>query len=134
VIILVVTVVPTLVVVVCACLGGCFLVARVGMALFVQVLSVFSVHMTGLEILVCALRGALLVLLLVVVSSGTITKLGVLASAIALTMIAAVALHVQPVAPALVGKMAQLACILLHLLSTQLVLCFCANLLDLLAL
>jgi hypothetical protein len=65
--------------------------------------------MTGLEILlVRALGGTLLVILLVAIASATITKLGVLALTVALTMIAVVASCMQPVAPALVSKMAQL--------------------------
>jgi hypothetical protein len=133
-IILVVAVVPALVVVVRACLGGCFLVARVGTALFVQVLSVFAMHMTGLEILVRALGGTLLVVLLVVVASTTITKLGVLALTVLSTIIAIVALRMQPVAPALVGEMAQLTHVLLLQLMTQLALCFRAKLLNLMVL
>ncbi len=50
-------------------------------------------HVTGLEILVRALGGTLLVVLLVVVASATVTKLGVLASTVALKMIAIFALH-----------------------------------------
>jgi hypothetical protein len=94
-IILVVVVVPSLVDVVCARLGGCFVVALVGAATFIQVLSVFAVHVTGLEILVCALGGTLLVVLLVIVASATITKLGVLALTVALMMIAIVALRLR---------------------------------------
>ncbi len=70
--------------------------------------------MTGLEILVRALGWTLLVVLLVVIASATITKLGVLASTVTLTMIAVVALHMQPVAPALVGEMMQLTHVSLH--------------------
>jgi hypothetical protein len=66
------------------------LVAWIGTALFVQVLSIFAVHVTGLEILVRALVGTLLVILLVVVASPTIMKLGVLSSTLALTMIAVI--------------------------------------------
>jgi hypothetical protein len=112
-IILVVVVVPTLVVVVRAHLGKCFLVAWVGTALFIRVLSNFAVHMSGLEIHVRALGGTLLVILLVIVASATVTKLGVLELTVVSMMIAFVASCVQPVAPVLVGKMAQLAHILL---------------------
>jgi hypothetical protein len=108
----------------------------VGTALFVRVLSVFAVHVTGLEILVLALGGTLLVVSLVVVASTTITKIGVLALTIALRMIAVAASRVPPVAPALalVGKMAQLARVSLLQLMSQLVLCLCTNLFDLMAL
>ena len=67
--------VPALVVIVCARLGGCFLVARVLPALIVQVLRVFAMHMTGLKNLVHTFRGTLVVTLLVVVVSATIAKL-----------------------------------------------------------
>ncbi len=134
-IILVVAVVPALVVVVCARLGGCFLDAWVGTAFFVRVLSIFAVHTAGLEILVRALGGALLDVLLVVVASATATKLGgVLASTVVSTMIVVIALRMRPVTPALVGEVAQLMHVLLLQLMTQLTLCFCANLLDLMAL
>ncbi len=91
-------------------------------------------HVTGLEILVHTLRGTLLVVLLVVIVSATVTKLGVLVSTIALTMIVVVASRMQPVAPALVGEIAQLTCVLLLPLMTQLMLCFHTYLLDLMAL
>jgi hypothetical protein len=133
-IILVVAVMPTLVVVVCAPLGGCFLVPQIGTALFVQVLSVFAVHVTGLDILVRVFGRTLLVILLVTVASATVTKLGVLVSTVASIMIAIVALHVQPVAPALVGEMMQLAHVSLLQLMMQLALHFYANLFDLMAL
>jgi hypothetical protein len=95
---------------------------------FVWVLSIFAVHVTGLEILVRALGGTLLVVLLVVVASATVTKLGVLASTVALKMIAIFALHMWPVAPVLVGEMAQLTRVLILQLTTQLTLRVLANL------
>ncbi len=148
-IILVVAVMPMLDVVFQACLWWCILVAWIGTALFVQVLSIFAVHVTGLEILVRALVGTLLVILLVVVASPTIMKLGVLSSTLALTMIAVInlwllrwlarwrslqAYHSTNTWSLVGGEMAQLAHVSLHQLLMQLMICFCTNLLDPMAL
>jgi hypothetical protein len=134
-VILVVAVVSALVVTACARLGGCFLVARVLPALIVKVMRVFAMHMTGLKNLVHMYRGTLVVtLLVVVVVSATVEKLGVLASTIVSMMIAIVTLCVQPVAPLLVGKMAQLTNILFLQLMVHLAFCFLANLLEMMAL
>jgi hypothetical protein len=111
-----------------------FLVALIGMALFVQVLSIFAVHVTGLEVLVRVFGGGLLVVSQVVIVSATATKFGALALTVTLMMTVVIALRMQPVAPALVGEIAQLTRVLLLQLMTQLVLCFHANLLDLMAL
>jgi hypothetical protein len=80
------------------------------------------------------LGGALLVFFPVVNASTTVMKLGVLTPTIALAMIAFIASCVQPVAPALVGKMAQLERVSLLQLLMQLTLCFCVNLLNLMVL
>jgi hypothetical protein len=123
-----------LVVVVHARIGGCYLVGRIGTALFVQVLSIFAMHVTGLEILFHMLGRTLLVVLLVIIVSATVAKLRVFMSTVTSTMIAVISLRMQPVAPALAGKMVQLALVLLLQLLTQLVLCFCKNLFDLIEL
>ncbi len=126
---------PMLVVVVHARIGGgCYLVGRIGTALFVQVLSMFAMHVTGLEILFHMLRRTLLVVLLVIVASAIVATLRVFVSTVTSTMIAVIALCMQPVAPALASKMVQLALVLLYQLLTQLVLCFCKNLFDLMEL
>ena len=91
-------------------------------------------HVTVLEILVCALGETLLVVWLVIMASATVSELGVLASTVALTMIAVAASRMQPVPPALVGKMAQLAHVSFLQLLMQLLLCFCANLFNLMVL
>ncbi len=86
------------------------------MALFVQVLGVLAVDATGLEVLVFALGGTLPVIAFVVTATAIVAELALLMSAMLTTMVAAVALIIQPVAPALVREKALLTRILfLHL-------------------
>jgi hypothetical protein len=68
--------------------------------------------------------------LLVVIASTAVAKLGVLTLTIVLAMIAIVALHVQPVAPALVSKTVQLTCVSLLQLLAHLMFCFRTNFLE----
>ncbi len=92
--------VPALVVV-CA---RFYLIARFGMALFVQVLGVLAMDATGLEVLVFALGGTLPVVAFVVAMTAVVAELALLASAMLRSTVAAVALIVPPVALTLVGK------------------------------
>jgi hypothetical protein len=64
----------------------------------------------GLEALVLACGGSLLVVVLVVATTAIVVELVLLALAMLMvTIVAVVALSIQPVAPALVGKMLQFA-------------------------
>jgi hypothetical protein len=106
------TFVPALVVL---CTQFC-LIARVGMALSVQVLGVLAMDATGLEVLVFALGGTLPVVAFVIATTAAIAELALLTLAMLTMMVAAVASIVQPVAPILVGKKAFLT----HILFLQL--------------
>ncbi len=85
-----------------------FLIARVGTALFIRVLGVLAVDATGLKVLVFALGGTLPVVAFVVATTAVIAEHALLALAMLTTMVAAIALIVQPVAPTLVGEKALL--------------------------
>ncbi len=104
IVIIMATFVPALVVV---CMQFC-LIARAGMALFVRLLGVLAVYATGLEVHVFVLGGTLPVIGFVVASTAIIAELALLALAMLTTMVAAVALIVQPVAPTLVREKALL--------------------------
>jgi hypothetical protein len=99
------TFVPALVVDVCA--QFC-LIARVGMALFVQVLGVLAVDATGLEVLFFMLGGTLPVIASVVAATAIIPELALPALAMLTTMVAAIALIIQSEAPMLVREKALL--------------------------
>jgi hypothetical protein len=94
------TFVPVLVVI---CAQFC-LIARVGTALFVQVLGLLAVDATGLEVLVFVLRGTLPVIAFVVATTAIVAELALLALAMLTMMVAAVASIVQPVVPTLVRE------------------------------
>ncbi len=98
------TFVPALVVI---CVQFC-LILRVGTALFVRVLGVLAVDATGLEVLVFVLGGTLPVVAFALAATAIVTELVLLALAMLMTMVAAVASIVQPVAPTLVGEKALL--------------------------
>jgi hypothetical protein len=110
------------------------LVARVGMALFVQVVGMLVVNTAGLEALALALRGTLLVVACVAVATAIVVELALLASTMMTTRIVVVASSVQPVALVLIGEMAHLAHILLLQLLAHLASCFCSNFFELMAL
>jgi hypothetical protein len=84
------TFVPALIVV---CAQFCS-IARVGTALFVQVLGVLAVDSTGLEVVVFALGGTLPVVVFVLAVTAIVAELALLVSALLTTMVAAVALIV----------------------------------------
>jgi hypothetical protein len=98
------TFVPALVVV---CAQFC-LIMRAGMALFIQVLGVLAVDVTGLEVLVFTLGGTLPVVAFVVATTAIIAELALLVLAMLTTMVATIASIVQPVAPTLDGEEALL--------------------------
>jgi hypothetical protein len=74
------------------------------MALFVQVLGMLAMDATGLEVLVFALRRTLPVNTLVIAATAVVLELALLMLAMLTTMVATIALIVQPVAPTLVGE------------------------------
>jgi hypothetical protein len=88
------------------------LVVWVGTALLVQVLGMLAMDATGLEVLVFVLSGTLPVVAFVITATAIVVELTMLASAMLTTMVTAVALIVQPVAPMLVGEKAFLMRIL----------------------
>ncbi len=110
------------------------LVARVGMAFFVQVVGVLAVNTTGLEVLALALRGTLLVIAFVVVVTTIVAEIVLLLSTMMTTRIVIVAPSIRPVALALIGEMAHLVCVLLLQLPAHLAPCFCSNLFELMVL
>ncbi len=103
------------------------LVARVGMAFFVQVVGVLAVNMAGLEALALVLRGALLVVAFVVIATAVVAELALLALTMMTTTIVIVPSSVRPVAIALISKMAHLARVLLLQLLAHLTPCFCST-------
>jgi hypothetical protein len=89
------------------------LVARIGASLFVRVVGVLAIDVTELKVLVLTPGGTLPVVALVVLVTTIVAKFVLLASAMMMaTMMAVIVLSIQPVAPALVGDMAYLTCIL----------------------
>jgi hypothetical protein len=70
-----------------------------------------AVDATGLEVLVFALRGTLLVIAFVVAATAIIAELVLLTLAMLTTMVATITLIIQPVAPMLVGEKAFFMCI-----------------------
>jgi hypothetical protein len=110
------------------------LVVQVGMALLVQVVGVLAVNMAGLEALAPALRGTLLVIAFVVVATAVIAELELLTLTMMAMTIVVVASSIQPVALALISKMAHLARVLLLQLLVHLAPRFHSNLYKLMAL
>ncbi len=83
--------VPALFVTVLCTLFVMHLVARVGMALFVQVVGVLAVNTAGLEAFALVLRGTLLVVAFVVVATAIVAELALLALTTMMTTIVVVA-------------------------------------------
>ncbi len=78
------------------------------MALFVQILGMLAENATGLEVLVFALGGTIPVVAFVIAATAVITELALLASAMLMTVVAAITSTAPPVAPTLVGEKALL--------------------------
>ncbi len=104
IVIIMATFVPSLVV---FCMQFC-LIAWVGMAFFVRVLSVLGMDAPGLEVLVFVLGETLPVVAFVVAAPAIIAELALLVLAMLTAMVAAVVLIIQPVAPTLVREKALL--------------------------
>ena len=104
------------------------LIARVSAALFIRMLSVLTMHVAGFKTLVLARRETLLLTPIVGASlaSGTLT--------IFASMTSVDALHtVQPVGPALLQKMVELAIVVLLKLMAHLAFCIGLNFVELTA-